>query len=121
MGLRDCNRRSADVFFEQAAQLTLADTEPPRKRIDVAAVERAELDQREGARHGVRGAAPDTEIGRGLRPAAQTRAKARLLCCRSRGIEADIGALGRACRTHRPTVDAGRLDADEQASVEAGV
>ena len=55
---------------------------------------------------------------RKLWPAAQTRAEARLLGLLSRIIESAIGCLWRLHPAHRPAVDAGRGDADEEHAVE---
>jgi hypothetical protein len=69
--LRDGDRRRAEVFVEETPQLALADAEAQRDAVDVAAVERADGDQRECARHAARGRAPAREVGRALGPAAQ--------------------------------------------------
>ena len=120
-GLGDGDRRGAEVLAEQPPQLPLADAEPVGQGVDVAVVERAGLDQDERAGDGVRRAAPGAEVRRGLRPAAQAGAKARLLRRRGGGIEGHVLALGRARRADRAAVDAGGLHPDEQAPVEAGV
>jgi hypothetical protein len=106
---------------EQAAKLALADAEAIGQGLDILLVERAEFDQRQGARDRVRRAAPGAKIGRRLRPAAQAGAKAGLLRSRGGGVERDVLRQRRARRTDRTAIDAGRLHADEQSSVEPGV
>src|SRR4051812_36326339 len=109
------------MLAEQPAQLPGADTEPVTQALDVVVVEPTGLDQRERARNGVGGAAPERKLGRNFRPATQAWAEAGFLRRRGRRIERDIFELRRARRADRPAVDSGGLDADEQSSVEAGV
>ena len=49
-GLRDPDRGGAEVLPKQAAHLPLAHSQPLGQRLDVAAVQRAQLDQRQPAR-----------------------------------------------------------------------
>ncbi len=111
------------MLAEQAAQLPSADTQPPGQRLDagLALVERALGDQLQGTAHRIRAAAPEGELRRGLRPAAQAGAEPRLLRRRRRGEVAAVRELGRAGWADRPAIDAGRGHADEDAAVEAGV
>jgi len=69
--LRHRDRRRPDMLAEQPPQLPRADAEPVGKALDIGLVESAGFDQGERAGHGVAGAAPEREIGRGFRPAAQ--------------------------------------------------
>jgi hypothetical protein len=52
-GLRDCDRRGAEMLTEQPPQLPLADAQAAGEPIDVGVVQRAELDQAERARYRV--------------------------------------------------------------------
>src|SRR6185369_12788971 len=113
--------RGAQVLSKESAQLALAQSESLRQRLDVSAVQRAELDQRQGARYGVGSATPGTHVWRGLRSTAQARTKARLLRGGGRGIEHHVLGVGRACRTHRSAIDPRRLHGREEAPVEARV
>ena len=75
------------MLVKQPPQLPRADAEPVGKAFDIVLIEAAGLDQRERAGHGVGGAAPEREIGRGFRPAAQAWTKARLLGRGRGGVE----------------------------------
>jgi hypothetical protein len=119
--LRYRNRRCAEVLAEQPAKLPLPETEAAGQGVHVIFVERAEFDQAERARHRVRGAAPCAHVGRSLGAAAQARAKAGLLRGGRSGKEHHIARKRRPRRTHRAAIDAGRLDAGEEAAVKAGV
>ena len=119
--LGDGDGRGAQVPAEQPPQLAFADAEAPGQGVHVALVESAGLDQDKGPGDGIGGAAPGAEVGRGLRPAAQTGSKARLLRRRGRGIENNVFALGRTGGTDRAAIDAGSLHRGEEAPVEAGV
>src|SRR3954454_8261732 len=55
---RDREGRGAEVVREQATQLPLSDAESGRERADGAVVERAGLDEPQGARDGGRRARP---------------------------------------------------------------
>ena len=59
------------MLAEQPPQLPLADAEPAGEAFDIGLIEAAGFDQRQRARDGVGGAAPEREVGRGFRPAAQ--------------------------------------------------
>ena len=120
-GLRDGDRRGAEMLLEQPPQMALADAEPLGESIERRLVERAELDQRQRARHGVGGAAPGAEIGRGLGPAAQAGAEAGFLCRGGGRKEGHILFARRARRADRPAIDAGRLHAGEEPAVEARI
>ena len=120
-GLGDGDRRGAEVALEQATQLPLAHAEAVGKALHVGAVQGAGLDQREGARDGVGGSLPGGKVRRGLRAAAQAGSEPGRLSRRRGGEEGDVLGLGDARRADRPAVDAGRLDAHEQAAVEPGV
>ena len=120
-GLRHGERRGADVGDEEAVEVARADAEPGGERVDRALVERALVDERERAPHDGRGAEPGRGAGRGLGPAAQARPEAGL-ARRRRGREvAHVRVAGTRRRAHRPAVDAGRGDADEETPVEAGI
>ncbi len=120
-GLGDRDRRGAQVLAEQAPQLALADAEALGQGVDVGLVECAGLDQAQRAGDGVRGAAPGGEIGRGFGTAAQARPVAGFLGAGGREVEGDVLGFRRAGRADRTAIDAGGLDAYEQASVEPGV
>ena len=109
------------MLVEQAPELTLAHAEPRRQGFDVAVIERAGFDQAERARDGVGTAAPEGQVGRGLRPAAQTGAKAGFLRRGGGGEEEHVLALRRRGRAERPAIDAGRRDRNEQAAIEPTV
>jgi hypothetical protein len=61
-GLRDGDRRSAEVLPEQASQLTPAHTQPGCPRLDVSLIERAGFDQSQSARNRIGASAPDGEV-----------------------------------------------------------
>ena len=111
------------MLLEQPAQLTPADAQLLGEGLDagLALVERPLGDHLQRAAHGIRGAAPEGEFGRDLRPAAQAGAEARLLGRGGGGVVAAVLELGRAGGTDRPAVDSGRGHAHEDAAVEAGV
>ena len=67
------------MLAKQPPQLARADAEPIGKPFDIGLIEAAGFDQSERAGYGVGGAAPEREIGRGLRAAAQAWAKAGFL------------------------------------------
>ncbi len=119
--LRHRDRRRPDMLAEQPPQLSRADAEPVGKALDISLVEAAGFDQGERARHGVAGAAPEREIGRCFRPAAQAWAKAGLLGRRRGRIERYILEFRGAGGANRPAVDAGGFDAHEQPAIEAGI
>lgn len=48
-GLRHGHRRGAEMLAEQAAQLPFADAQPAGETLDIGGVQRAGLDQGEGA------------------------------------------------------------------------
>jgi hypothetical protein len=81
------DRRGPDMPVKQPPQLPGADAKPVGETLDIGLIETAGFDQRQCARYRVGGAAPEREIGRGFRPAAQARAKARLLGRRRGRIE----------------------------------
>jgi hypothetical protein len=120
-GLSDRERRCAKMLAEEVPELTLANAKAAGQGIGGSLVQGTELDQRQGARHGVRRAAPRSEIGRGFRAAPQAGAKASLLCRRRRGIECDVLRPWRARRADRTAIDARRLDAGEEPAVKAGI
>ena len=120
-GLRDRDRRGAEMLAEQAPQLPLSHAEPYRQGLDIGLVEGAELDERECARHGIRRAAPRAEIRRRLRTAAQAGAEPRLLRGGGRRKEGHVLRKRRPRRADRATIDARGFDAGEDAAVEAGV
>ena len=91
---------------EQTPELTLANSEPFRQRVDIRFVEATRLDQPERAGYGVGTATPEGELRRRLRPAAETRAKSRCLRRRRGGKEADVFSLGRGRRAKRSTINA---------------
>ena len=108
------------MLAELSPQLARADAGPGGQRVQVAVVQRAQLDQLQRARHAGgqprRGPAaarfPGGSAGRdGSRPPRG----------RGRGVEDDIARQGRARRTDRTAVDARGLDRGEEASVVAGV
>ena len=109
------------MLLEQAPQLALADAEASGQYVDIGLVQRAVLDQAQGARYRVRRAAPSAEIGRGFRPAAQAGTEARFLRGSRSRKKDDVLRQRRACRTDRAAVDSGRLDAAEEAAVKAGI
>src|SRR5262249_48111560 len=104
-------------------QLPSAHAQPFGQALDVArlAVERAFGDQRQRAAHRVGRAAPEGEVGRDLRSAAQAGPEARILRGGGRGKETAVLELGAARRADRPAIDAGRRHAHEHTAIEAGV
>src|SRR6266702_3098802 len=119
--LGDRDRRRPDMLAEQPPQLAAADAEPVCQAFDIIAIETACFDQAERARYRVGSAAPERQLGRDFRPAAQAWAKAGLLGRGGGSIERHVLEFRRPRRADRPAVDAGGLDADEQPAVEAGV
>src|SRR5258708_23571555 len=111
------------MLQEESAQLPSADAEPLGERLDASAVavERSLGDQRETARHRVRGAAPGAEIGRRFRPATQAGAEACFLRRRRRRVETTILELRGPRPADWPAVDPGRGHADEETAVESSV
>ena len=111
------------MALEQSPQLPTADAKSPGQGLDVGvlAVECAVGDERQRPAHRVGRAAPEGEVGRDLRPAAQAGPKARLLRSGGRGEEAAVLELGRARGADRPAIDAGRGAAHEDMAVEASV
>lgn len=109
------------MLLEESSKLPLTDAQPRRECLDIGFIEPTKIDEREGARHGVRGATPRREVRRGFRPAPQARAKAGFVRRRGRWKELDVFALRCPRRTHRAAVDARRANANEQPSVETRV
>jgi hypothetical protein len=120
-GLGHADRRGAQVLQEQPPQLPPADAHAFGQALDISVVERAGLDQGQGARDGVGRAVPGAQLRRGLGPAAQAGAIAGLLGRGGAGVEGDVLAQRRAGRAHRPAIDARRPHRHEQPAVEAGV
>jgi hypothetical protein len=106
---------------KQPPQLPGADAEPVGQSFDIVFIEAAGLDQRQRARHGIGRAAPERQLRRDFRPAAQAGAEACLLRRRRGRVERHVLEFRRACRADRPAIDAGGLDADEQPPVETGI
>ena len=121
MGLRELERRDAELALEHPAEMAVAHTELAGELPDAAAVERARADPvgRDPCEAG--DGIDDRPAGRELGPAAQTRPKAGPLSG-GRGVEEPAPVVIRnAGRAHRPAVDPGGGDADEEQAVEPGV
>jgi len=118
---RDLPWRRAEMFGEQACQMTRRDAEAVRQAVDAALVERAGLDQGQGARDRRPRAVPGRAERRGLGPAAQAGAEAGALGRRRRRIERNVARERRAHPAHRPTIDPGRPHSDEQHAVVGGI
>jgi hypothetical protein len=109
------------VLTKEPSELALAEPEAARERVDIVAVERAELDERERARYRVRRTPPRAEIGRRLRPTAHARVEPSLLRRRRGGKEPHVLGARRARRTDRTAVDVRRLHRGDEPTVEARV
>jgi len=120
-GLGNSDRRCAKMLAEEAPELPLTHTQSTSQGINTSLVQGAELNQRQGARYGIRRAAPRAEVGRGFRPAPQTWAKACLLRSRRRGVECHILRPRRPRWTDGAAVDARGFDAGEEPAVETGI
>ena len=95
------HRRGAEMLAKEAAELALADPQPLGQGLHVAAIQATLSISGQRPRDGVGRAAPGAEIGRGLGPAAQAGAEARLLGRRGRRIEAACSRAW-ACAPGRP-------------------
>src|ERR1700722_15625825 len=105
------------MLTEKAADLTFADPQSFGEMANVVIVQRAVLDQRHGARHRGRGAAPCAEIGRTLRPATQARPKSSLLRRRRCREEFAMFSFGWTRRADRSAINPRRLHASEEQAV----
>src|SRR5262249_3103819 len=89
--------------------------------VDGHTIQRALVDQSQGAPHD-RGSATPSGSPRGrLGAAAQTGTKARLGRRCGRGVVAHVRALARGRRAHRPAVNAGGDDRNEEFTVETWI
>ena len=113
-------RRGAQVLAELSPQLARADAGPGGQRVQVAVVQRAQLDQLQRARHAGGQPRRGAGGGRDFRAAAQAGMEAGLPRPRPWRRRRHC-ATGRARRTDRTAVDARGLDRGEEASVVAGV
>ena len=120
-GLGNRNRRSADMLTEQPPQLPPADAQPTGQTFYIITIEPAGFDQCQRARDRVGAAAPEREVRRHFRPAAQAGTEAGLLGCGRRSIERHVLEFRGARRTDRTAIDAGRFHAGEEPPVVAGV
>ena len=101
-GLGDGDGRGAQVLAELSPQLARADAGPGGQRVQVAVVQRAQLDQLQRARHAGGQPRRGAGGGRDFRAAAQAGMEAGLLRGRGRGVEDDIARQGvRAGQTGR--------------------
>src|SRR5260370_14682104 len=105
----------------QAPELALAQSQAAGQGIDAPLVQCSQLDQRQRAGYRVRRAPPGPLVRCRLRPAPQARAEPRLLGRGGGGIERHVLRPGRARRTDRTAIDAGRLHGNEEPAVEANV
>ncbi len=117
----NCQRTRAEMFREQAPQVTTGHPQPRGKFLDVAVVEGAVRDQAKAARDGRRCAAPRGRAGRTLGATAKARPVTGLARGGGGREERDVLALRRVRGTDRAAVDSGRPDPDEEVTVEAPV
>ena len=111
------------MLYEQPPEMTFANAEAFRERLDagIVTVERAVANQGKRAGNRIRGSAPGGQVRRRFRPAAQAGTKSGFLRCRRGTEEAAVFRFRRARGAHRPAVDPGRGNADEQQAVKAGI
>ncbi|MNQ96229.1 hypothetical protein D3C85_1118250 [compost metagenome] len=88
--LGDGHGRSAEMLAELAPQLPFPHAQALGQRVHAVLVQRAKLDQLQRARHAVRQFVPGTQLGRGLRPAAQAGVVAGFLRGGRGGVEGDV-------------------------------
>lgn len=121
--LCDRDRRRAEVFFKEPAQLTFSHSDARRKGVNVPvlSIKKALGDQRQCAGDAIRGPAPTCQFGRDLGTAAKACTKAGLLSGSGGREESAILPFGRTRRTNRTAVDSGLGDADEQTSIKARI
>ena len=119
--LRHRDRRGPEMPLKQPPQLPPTDAEPVGKTLDIVAIEAAGFNQGKRARHGIGRAAPERELRRDFRPAAQARPEARFLRRRRGRKERHVLEFRSPRRADRPAIDSGGFDAHEQPPVEADV
>ena len=121
LGLRELDRRHAELGLGDAAQVPVADAERGREIADPRVRYRMFLDARD-RRAGEPARRIDArEPGRPLRAAAQTGPVARALRGGGAREKSHVLPLRRPDRTDRPAIDAGRGYRGEEAAVEAPV
>ncbi len=120
-GLRDADGRRAEVFDEEAAEMTSGDAEAVGEGFDAAGIEGPGFDEAEAAGDGLGGAEPGRGAGSGLRAAAEAGTEAGFFGGIGGGEVDDVRFLRRGRGADGPAVDAGGGDGDEDLAVEAGV
>src|SRR5687767_8796320 len=119
--LCDRDRGGSDVHREEPSELPFTDADPLRERRDVCVIERAIFDEPERARDRARCSTPRAEIRRCLRPTAKAGTKPCFLRSGRGRKEDDVLPLRTARGTNGTAIDAGRLHAREEATVEARI
>ena len=117
----DSKRAGAEVLCKQAPQVAAGHAETLGQKFDVAVLQRAFGNQAHAAINRRGRARPGRRTRRAFGATPKARPEPRFACCRGRGIEDNVLALGRSRRADRPAVDARRLHADKEAPVESGV
>ena len=119
--LGDLQRRRMKVFGKEPRQVPRPDPKALRQRINRTPVQSASLDQNQSTFYGCLGTLPcRTEWG-GLRPAAEAEAVAGAFgrCCAR--IELDIAHRWRTHPANGATINARRLDSDENHAIEGRI
>jgi hypothetical protein len=119
--VRNCQWTRTQMSCEQPPQVPARHAKSVGQTLDVTIVQRAFGDQPQATIYGCRRASPGGCARRTLGPASQTRAKARLTRCRSRGEKADILASWWIGRADGAAVYACRFYTDEETSIETGI
>jgi hypothetical protein len=109
------------MAHEEPAQVALPHAHLLGKCLHIAAIQRAVLDEAQGPGHGCRGSAPGGRSRRGLWPAAQAGAVARLLGGGRAGDELTVLPTWGRGRADRTAVDASALHRGEEAAVETRI
>src|SRR5262249_24459936 len=116
------DRRHAELFLYNAADLARAQREVPRDRFQRAfLVRRAFLDPLDDEVRDALGAVRGRAARRQLGAAPQARTKSRLLRLRRGAIKAAIDLFRRLRRANGAAINTGRGDAHEEEAVEAAI
>src|SRR5579859_6210894 len=113
-GLRHGDGRRAEVLKEQSSELAFPEPESFGELLygGSLSVEHSLVNERQGARDGVRGSSPRGELRSCFGAAAQAGTEARLLRCRGGGEKPAIHEVRCAGGADGATVDTGRPHAD---------
>ena len=119
--LRDNHWRHTHVFQKQPPQMAIREAQPLRQIFRRALIERAILNQPQRAIYGGGSSRPNRNVGRNLRPAAQTRPITRGERCGGVRKIFDIAAQRSPGRTNRPAENARGPHGGEKQAIEPGI